>query len=515
MRNQTRPAASIDNIYKLDGRVPVAKAIPFGLQHVLAMFISNVTPVILISGVALYNGVAFNGIDMARLIQAAMLVAGLGTLIQLFPVWRVGAKLPVVMGLSFTFLAVMMSLAAQDYGVMIGAIIVGGCIEGVLGLTAKYWRRFISPVVSACVVTAIGISLLPTGVTSFGGGNASAPDFGSWQNLTVATITLVSCLAFNSRVKGIWKQLYVLFGLVVGYTVAVIFTLTGIAPNMVDFSAMQNTVQELGIIALPRLFAYRPVFKLGAIVSATLVFLVSAAETIGDTTAVCKGGLGRDITEREVSGSLSCDGFMSAISGGVFGCPPITSFSQNVGLVAMTKVVNRFSIMFGAFTLVLAGLFPPIGAFFSTLPACVLGGCTIIMFGAIIVSGVNMLSDCGMDERNTLIVATSFCIGIGATYVPGIFQNMPTVIGDIFSKNPVAGVFVVSMLMCPLMTKTRKQRVAAAAKNVEEAKERLQEAKEELITAKEDLAAADKEQAEEAAHIEAVRAEEAEEAKAE
>ena len=179
----------------------------------------------------------------------------------------------------------------------------------------------------------------------------------------------------------------------------------------------------------------------------TLVFLVSAAETIGDTTAVCTGGLGRDITEKELSGSLCCDGFISSISGGLFGCTPITSFSQNVGLVAMTKVVNRFTIMFGALTLIIAGLFPPIGAFFSTLPSCVLGGCTVIMFGAIIVSGVTMLGQCGLDQRNTLIAAASFAIGIGVTQVDGFFSHMPQVIGDIFSGNPVAGVFVVSMIL--------------------------------------------------------------------
>jgi NCS2 family nucleobase:cation symporter-2 len=443
--------ARVENIYQLDGRVPIGKAIPFGLQHVLAMFVANVTPVMLIAGVAVYNGKAFTEVDKALLIQAAMLIAGIGTLIQLFPIWRIGSKLPVVMGLSFTFLAAMQSLASRDYGLMVGAVIVGGCIEGLLGLSAKYWRRFVSPIVSACVVTTIGFSLLGVGITSFAGGSGS-PDIGTWQNLTVATVTMIACLVFNHVAKGFWKQLYVLFGLVVGYIVAVIFTVTGIAP-MVNFEAMRTTISELGVISLPHFFAFTPKFELGAIVSVTLVFLVSAAETIGDTTAVCTGGLGRDITEREVSGSLCCDGFLSAISGGIFGCPPITSFSQNVGLVAMTKVVNRFTIMFGALTLVLAGLFPPIGAFFSTLPDCVLGGCTIIMFGAIVVSGVTMLSHCRMTQRNTLIVAASFCIGIGVTQVPGFFAHMPAIIPEIFQNNPVAGVFVVSMLMSLLLPK--------------------------------------------------------------
>jgi NCS2 family nucleobase:cation symporter-2 len=288
------------------------------------------------------------------------------------------------------------------------------------------------------VVTTIGFSLLSVGISSFGA--SGVYDFGSWQNLLVGTITLVSCLVFQSAAKGFWKQLYVLFGLVVGYIAAVCF-------GMVDFGTIADSIREMGVVSIPMVFHYAPQFQLGAIISVTLVFFVSAAETIGDTTAVCTGGLGRDITEKELSGSLCCDGFMSAISGGVFGCTPITSFSQNVGLVAMTKVVNRFTIMFGALTLVIAGLFPPIGAFFSTLPDCVLGGCTVIMFGAIIVSGVTMLGKCGLDQRNTLIAAASFAIGIGVTQVDGFFDHMPQIIGDNLSGNPVAGVFVVSMIL--------------------------------------------------------------------
>ena len=444
MKKQTAgAAASIDNIYRLDGKVPVAKAIPFGLQHVLAMFVANVAPIILVAQVAVYNGIAFTEIETARLIQNAMLIAGIGTLIQLYPIWRIGSKLPVVMGISFTFVSAMMVYAAQDYGIMIGGIIVGGCIEGVLGLTVKYWRRFVAPIVSACVVTTIGFSLLSVGINSYGASNAY--DFGSWQNLLVGTITLVTCLVYQALAKGFWKQLYVLAGLVVGYIAAICF-------GMVDFAQIGSTVSELGVVSFPQLLHFTPKFELGAIVSITLVFFVSAAETIGDTTAVCNGGLGRDITVRELSGSLACDGFISAISGGVFGCSPITSFSQNVGLVAMTKVVNRFTIMFGAIALVLAGLFPPIGAFFSTLPECVLGGCTVMMFGAIIISGVTMLSQCGLDQRNTLI-ATSLSIGIGVTLVSGFFDHMPKLIGDIFAGNPVAGVFVVAMVLSLAMPK--------------------------------------------------------------
>ncbi|MFW5633120.1 MAG: uracil-xanthine permease family protein, partial [Acetivibrio ethanolgignens] len=202
----------------------------------------------------------------------------------------------------------------------------------------------------------------------------------------------------------------------------------------------------------PRFMPYTPQFNIGAIIAVLVVFLVSAAETIGDTTAVVSGGLGRDITEKELSGSLACDGFLSAVSA-CFGCTPITSFSQNVGLVAMTKVVNRYTIMFGALTLILAGLFPPIGAFFSTLPQPVLGGCTIMMFGTIVVSGFTMLSKCGFTQRNTVIAALAISIGIGFTQVPGIYSAFPQMVNDIFGGNPVAGVFVIAMALNLILPK--------------------------------------------------------------
>ncbi|BAL01604.1 putative xanthine permease [Oscillibacter valericigenes Sjm18-20] len=439
MKNHpTQQDARVENIYRLDGRVPIGKAIPFGLQHVLAMFVANVTPLIIIASVAVYNGQPFSGIETARLLQNCMIIAGIGTMLQLYPIWRIGSGLPVVMGVSFTFLAAAMATASQDYGIMVGAIIVGGCFEGILGLTAQYWRKIITPILSACVVVAIGLSILSVGVSSFG--SSSAYPLGSWQNLLVAIITLAAALIFHTTIKGVAKQLYVLMGMIVGYIVSIFF-------GMVDFGAMASTIKELGVVAVPQLFAFKPQFQIGPILSFCLVFIVSAVETIGDTTATCTGGLGRDITPKEVSGSLCVDGFASAISGGVFGCSPITSFSQNVGLISMTHVVNRYCIMFGALAMILGGLFPPIGAFFTTLPDCVLGGCTVIMFGAIMMSGIKMMHEAGMNNRNTLIAATSICLGVGVTQVDGFFNNLPSVFGDIFAGNMVAGVFVVGMIL--------------------------------------------------------------------
>ncbi len=423
--------ASVQNIFTLDGRVPLHKAIPFGLQHVLAMFVANLAPIAMIAAAA-----KLEQAEIAALIQNAMFIAGIATLIQLYPVWRVGAKLPIVMGISFTFVTVLSTVGANlGYPYVIGAVLVGGVFEGALGLFAKYWRKIISPIVAATVVTAIGFSLFTVGARSFGGGYAE--DFGSAQNLILGSVTLLVCLLWNCLMKGYLKQLSVLVGLVVGYIVAIFM-------GKVDFS----TIFADGFVALPRFLPYAPKFDLGAILSVCIIYLVSAAETIGDTSAMVSTGLNREISDREISGSLACDGFASAVSS-VMGCPPVTSFSQNVGLIAMTKVVNRFTIMTGAACMILAGLLPPVGNFFASLPESVLGGCTIMMFGTILTSGMQMVAKAGFTQRNITIAALSLAIGIGFTTASeiGVWDIFPEMVRSVFSANVVAVVFVAAIIL--------------------------------------------------------------------
>ena len=430
---------SISNIYKLDGRVPIGKAIPFGLQHILAMFVSNLAPITMIAGAA---KVPVTGAELGMLLQNAMFAAGIATMIQLYPLWKIGSRLPVVMGVSFTFVTVLSTISANyGYPAVIGAVLIGGLFEGTLGLFAKYWRKIISPIVAASVVTAIGFSLFTVGARSFGGGYAT--DFGSMSNLLLGLITLATCLLWNMFAKGYLKQLSVLAGLIVDYVVAIFM-------GKVDLSMIMSG----GIIALPHLLPIKPEFHAGAIMSACIIFMVSAAETIGDTSALVAGGLGREITGEEISGSLACDGYGSFISG-LFGCPPVTSFSQNVGLVAMTKVVNRFAIMTGAAAMILAGLFPPIGNFFASLPQSVLGGCTIMMFGTILTSGMQMIANCGFSQRNITIVAMALSIGIGFTTTSesGIWAGFSPVVQSVFSANVVAVVFVVAIIMNLILPK--------------------------------------------------------------
>ena len=433
-------AASMDNIYKLNGKVPVAKAIPFGLQHILAMFVANIAPILIVAGVC-----NISEQEKATLIQCAMLIAGIGTLIQLFPVWRIGSGLPIVMGISFTFVSIFSYIGATyGYGTIMGAVLIGGIIEGCLGLLAKYWTKIITPIVSASVVTAIGFSLLSVGASSFGGGTG-AEDFGSVKNWILGSITLLCCILFNLFAKSYWKQLSVLFGLVVGYIVA-------IPMGMVDFSSLSSTA----IISFPQFMPFKMEFNINAIVSVTLIFLVSATETIGDTSALASSGLGRDVTAKETAGSIACDGFISSISS-LFGCLPITSFSQNVGLVAMTKVVNRFTIGTGAVIMILAGIFPIFGAVLATLPNAVLGGCTIMMFGTIVVSGLQMVSKCGFSHRNITIAALSLSVGIGFTQVPEVFAVFPKIVQTVFAENCVAVVLVVALLMNLILPKEMEE----------------------------------------------------------
>lgn len=429
----------MDNIYQLDGRVPLHRAIPFGLQHILAMFVANIAPILIVAGAC-----GLTAQDTARLIQTAMIIAGIGTLVQLFPIWRIGSRLPVVMGISFTFVSVFCYVGPKyGYSAVIGAIIVGGIIEGLLGFFAKYWRRIISPLVAACVVTAIGFSLLSVGANSFAGGSGSA-DFGSWQNWVLGGVTLLACILFNLFAKGHIKQLSVLFGLAVGYIFA-------LCMGRVDFSALQ----DISFISLPKIMPYKPTFNLSAIISVTMIFLVSATETIGDTSALTASVLKREATDREISGSLACDGLISSLSA-CFGCMPITSFSQNIGLIAMTGVVNRFAIATGAIIMIVAGIFPAVGAVLATLPEAVLGGCTIMMFGTIVISGLQMLSNCGFSQRNITVAALSLAVGLGFTQAPEMFAIFPDIVRTVFGENCVAVVFLVSIILDLAMPKEKK-----------------------------------------------------------
>ena len=427
---------NLNNLYTLDGRLPLAKAVPFGLQHVLAMFVSNITPLMILANViGLEQGIS------SALIQNCMIIAGIGTLIQLYPIWRIGSRLPIVMGISFTFLSVSIGIAStQGMGTLIGAVIIGGLIEGTLGLFVKYWVKLIPHIVAATVVTAIGFSLLPIGANSFAGGQGAA-DFGSIDNWIVGSATLLVCLICQVRAKGFIRSLSVLFGLIAGYILA-------LCMGMVNLTG----ITDQPIISLPKFMPFTPEFNLGAILSVAAIYLVSATETIGDTSALCNGALKRNPHKVELGASVSCDGFISSIAG-LFGCTPITSFSQNVGLASMSGVVNRFTIATGAVIMILGGIFPGIGYLLTTIPQAVLGGCTIMMFGSILFAGFGMMARCGFSQRNMVIVSLSLSIGLGFTQATGMFNSFPEIIKTIFAENCVAIVFLLAVLLNLILPK--------------------------------------------------------------
>ena len=429
-----------DSIYEFHGDISVKKAVPFGLQHVLAMFVANIAPILIVTGV-----VKIPAAEAASLVQAAMIIAGVGSMLQLFPFWRIRSGLPIIMGISVTFVSIFCVIGTKyGYGAVLGAALVGGILEGILGLGAAWWRKFVPSIVSASVVTAIGFSLLPIGANSFGGGFGN-PEFGDWKYLTVGTITLISCLIFNIKAKSFYKQLSVLFGLVVGYIAAFFF-------GMVDFTRMTT----VSVLSLPALMPYELEFHADAIFSVFLIFLVSATETLGDTSALAAMGFGREAKDKEISGAITVDGFVSSLSA-LFGCMPITSFSQNVGLIAMTRVVNRKAIACGAAIMILAGFVPALGVILASLPDAVLGGCTLMMFGSIVVSGVRMISQCGYSQRNMSIAALSLSIGLGFTQTPQIFRLFPDLFRSVFAENCVAVVFIVAILLNLIFPKEKEE----------------------------------------------------------
>lgn len=372
----------------------------------------------------------------ATIIQSGLLVAGLGTCLQLYGAWLIGSRLPMVTGISFTYVAAAVAICAdKGYGAVVGAVMVGGLLELVLGLTAKYWRRFVPPIVSAIVVTSIGFSLLNVGATSFGGGSG-AKDFGSWQNLTLGLISLVACLAFQLLMKGTAKQLSVLFGLVVGYVAA-------ICMGKVDFSGFQN----LAIVSVPQFMPFKPEFDWGSIISIGLLYVVSSVEVLGDTAALTKVGLNRTPTERETAGAIA-------------GRRPDLHRIRPVRLSAADLVRTEHRI--GGHD---QGRQPQGDSLRRTdsgagelraghrrgVQLAAAGGARrlhgIMMFGNIILSGFQMIAEAGFTQRNITIAALSLTIGIGLTQVSDIFTQFPALFQQIFASNCIAVAFVVAVIL--------------------------------------------------------------------
>lgn len=428
-REEDRRVRGREARYGIDELPPLREAIPLGVQHVLAMFASNVTiPIIVAGAVGATTG------ETGFLVQVSLLVAGLTTLLQTLGIGPVGARLPVVQGTSFGFLVIAIPLA-QSYGIaaVFGGAIVAGAIQCLIGVTLRWLRWLFPPLVSGIVVLVIGVGLLPTGVNLAAGGEGS-DDFGAPLNLALAALVLVVILVVHQYLRGFLSAAAVLVGLVVGYLVAVPL-------GQVDF----GPVADAAWFSFPRPLEFGLAFPAAAVVGMSIMAVATSVETIGDISAVTKGGAGRETTDKELSGGVLADGVGTSFAS-LFSALPNTSYSQNVGLVAFTGVMSRHVVSIGAGFLVLAGLFPKLAAVISAMPSSVLGGAAVMMFAMVAAAGVRLLADARLDRRNVLIIALSVGIGQGVSLVPEAIAAAPEQLRVLLETGIVPAAFIAVVL---------------------------------------------------------------------
>ncbi len=454
--------------YEFYGKMPLKQAIPLGLQHVLAMFVGNLTPLLIICGACGISGSEEFARLQVSLLQNAMFVAGVVTLVQLYAIGPIGGKVPIIMGTSSGFIGVFKSVAdtmgggVATYGAIMGASIIGGLFEGVLGAFIKPLRKFFPSVVTGTVVLSIGLSLISVGVNSFGGGS-SAKDFGSAENLLLALFVLIVILMVKHWTKGLASNSAILIGIIAGYVAAVIMGLllpnSGITADGAEYTKAWvlnwNKVAEASWISIPEFLPVRPVFDVRAIAPIIIMFIVTAVETVGDISGVIEGGMDREATDKELSGGVICDGIGSSFAA-LFGILPNTSFSQNVGLVTMTKIVNRTALASGAVFLILCGLIPKLGAIISIMPQAVLGGAAVMMFSSIVVSGIQLITKEHMTPRNLTIVSVALGVGYGMGANTAILAQTPQAVQLIFGGSGIVPAALVAILLNLLLPKDDK-----------------------------------------------------------
>ena len=448
--------------FRFEGKMSLKQALPLGMQHVLAMFVGNLTPLLIITGACGLAGGEFADLRVT-LLQNAMLVAGIVTLVQLYSIGPIGGKVPIIMGTSSGFIGVFSSVAASmgggvlAYGAIMGASLIGGLFETVLGFFLKPLRKLLPSVVTGTVVLSIGLSLISVGVNSFGGGN-TAQDFGSVENLLLAIFVLVVILICKHSGSTFLNSSSILVGIICGYIAAFLMGLilptTALNAEGVAYTKAWvlnwNKVAEAKWFALPQLMPVKPVFDMRAIAPVMIMFIVTAVETVGDISGVIMGGMDREATDTELSGGVICDGIGSSFAA-LFGVLPNTSFSQNVGLVAMTKVVNRGALATGAIFLMLCGLIPKLGALISIMPQAVLGGAAVMMFSSIVVSGIQLITKEKMTPRTLTIVSVALGVGYGMGANASILANTPQFVQLICGESGIVpAAFVAIILNCLL-----------------------------------------------------------------
>lgn len=451
--------------YEFEAKMPLKQAIPLGLQHVLAMFVGNLTPLLIITGACGITGGKRSGTAADR--ASAECDAGGGTdhAAAVIFGWSGRRQGSDYHGNQLWFHRCIQQRGGYDgggilaYGAIMGASIIGGLFESVLGCFLKPLRRFFPSVVTGTVVLSIGLSLIGVGVNSFGGGS-SAQDFGSMENMLLAIFVLIVILAVKHGTKGYLSSSSILVGIIAGYAVAFIMGLvlphTGIAADGTEYTKAWvlnwDKVARASWISIPAIVPVKIVFDMRAILPVLIMFIVTAVETVGDISGVVEGGMDREATDKELSGGVICDGLGSSIAA-LFGVLPNTSFSQNVGLVTMTKVVNRMALATGAVFLILCGLIPKLGAIVSIMPQSVLGGAAVMMFSSIVVSGIQLITKEKMTSRNLTIVSVALGVGYGMGAHATILSKMPEAIQLVFGGSGIVPAAFMAIILNVLLPK--------------------------------------------------------------
>lgn len=428
------------SVFELNGVPKLTQAFPLALQHVVAMIVGCVTPAIVIAEMA-----GLNEGDKVIFVQAALFIAAVSTLIQLFPLGgRIGSGLPVIMGVSFAYLPSMQAIVGNfDIATILGAQLIGGVVAIFVGIFVTKLRKLFPPLITGTVVFTIGLSLYPTAVKYMAGGQSS-PNYGAWQNWLVAFLTLTVVVALNHFAKGILKLASILIGMFVGYIISGFF-------GMIDFSAVQGA----GIFQIPRPMYFGMKFEASAVMTLVILFIINSVQAIGDLSATSGGGLDREPTDKELSGGIIGYGITN-ILGSFFGGLPTATFSQNVGIVATTKVVNRVVLGLAAGIILLAGFVPKFSALLTTIPQCVLGGATISVFASIAMTGIKLVVQQPLTYRNTSIVGLSVALGMGITQCSDALAQLPAWVTTVFGKSPVVVTTIAAILLNVILPKDKE-----------------------------------------------------------
>ena len=431
-------------VFSYRGIPPAGQLIPLGLQHVVAAIVGIVTPAILVSNVC-----NLSPEDQTLLIQVSLIMTALATLLQLFPIFgRIGARLPVIMGTSFAYVPTLQVIGADfGLGAILGAELIGGLVAILFGVFVRQIRKFFPPLVTGTVIFTIGLSLYPTAVRYMAGGSGSEW-FGTPKSWLVALVTLAVVVFLNNFTKGILKLASILIGMIVGYLLALCL-------GMVDLSGVGGSAW----FALPEFMPFEIKFVPAACVSLGIVYVVNAVQTIGDLSSTTMGGMDRMPTDRELSGGIIGQGIMS-ILGAFFGGLPAATYSQNVGIVTVNRVINRAVFALAAVILLVAGLMPKFASLLTTIPQCVIGGATISVFATITMTGIRMITEGGFTPRKSAVVGLAVALGVGITQVSGCLSGagFPAWVNTVFGSSSVVVSTLAAILLNLILPREREDK---------------------------------------------------------